>query len=97
MIEADIEPLFAAAVDESRQCETPSGCDEPAVWVVWASHHTQGCDMTGLRCGIHFNLLALEANRLVGAVSAGEWVNCGACGELLSSRVLSDYVRGIRL
>ena len=98
MIEAGVDAaLFASAEDESRRCETPSGCNERAVWVVWSSHHMQGCEMTGLRCGVHFNLLALEARRLVSAVSGGSWVNCGACGELLSSRVLSDYVRGIRL
>lgn len=87
-----------AQLEIAKPCETlVEDCPERAVWMIWVDHHRQGCGITGFRCEWHFNKLILEANRMVAGIGKGIWTNCGTCGELLSSQIVSDYVRGIRL
>lgn len=93
-----IDPRLVEQVTQIHPCETRvHDCDERATWLIWVDHHAQGCGTYGYRCDWHFNLLILEAQRMLGRLRSGVWATCGHCGLLLTSHTLTDYVRGIRL
>lgn len=94
----DADGRVLAQLEIVKPCETLlTACPERAAWAVFVDHHRQGCGTIIYRCDWHYNLLLLEARRLVDRICLGFWMYCGDCGVLLSSRVFSDYVRGIRL
>lgn len=96
--DVEIDPHLVEQVASDEPCGTlVHDCDERATWMIWVDHHVQGCGSYGYRCDWHFNLLILEAQRMLGRLRSGLWVNCGVCDQLLTSHTLSDYVRGIRL
>lgn len=87
-----------AALDEQHPCTTHLGeCGNPATWIVWNDHNQTGCPAVGYRCDIHYNLMMLNIRQIVDAVGLGLWISCARCGCWLTSREVSDYVRGIRL
>lgn len=88
----DVEDLL-----EPRPCETTFGCDETATVMIWASHHVQGCEYTGFRCDVHFNLLHLETMRLSRSVASGALNFCARCGVRITSPLIADHLRWVRL
>lgn len=83
---------------EAKPCETSlERCDREATWMIWVDHHVQGCPSSSYRCDVHWNLLHLELQRLLGLLRRGVWVTCRDCGVLVTSQNPDDHVRGIRL
>lgn len=72
-------------------------CGESASWAIWTRHNVQGCDYSGFRCAIHYNILVLETQRMIRRIEHGWVMRCVRCGDRQMSVKLTDYLRGIRL
>jgi hypothetical protein len=96
-IMTSVEEATVADPFDAEPCGTfVEDCDREATWMIWVSHHRQGCGSYGWRCDVHYNMLRLELTRLLAALMRGKWANCEWCGQLLTSHDPSDYLRGIR-
>lgn len=83
-------------VIEAKPCES-GDCDRQAAVMVWCDHHVKGCDYTGFRCEIHFNLLLLDTVRQMKSI-ADDWLSlCASCGQVVEAGILSDHLRWARL
>lgn len=82
----------------SKRCETTVvDCPNEAAWAVWCDHHAQGCDYSGFRCDLHFNVLMLETHRLVERLRRDWDTFCANCGAVMSNPSVEAHTRGIRL
>ena len=83
--------------DTNKPCETPSGCDATATFMVWCDHHVLGCDYTGLRCEKHLTLLITETIRQVQEMHEA-WLNfCARCCEPVEPGCVEDHLRWAKL
>ena len=84
--------------DCSQPCEsTFDVCVEPATFMVWSSHHIQGCEYSGYRCDIHKNMLILDWQRKIDAMRRGIVLRCLNCCESVNGYELSDHFRCLPL
>lgn len=91
------ELLDSSSVMESKPCESSFDCDNEASYMVWCDHHVRGCNYTGYRCDIHFNLLYQETVRLMDRIDSGWLSLCDKCGSVLEAGDVSDHLRWVRL
>lgn len=90
------DDLIYEGMSAERMCERDL-CDREATCLVWCDHHRKGCDYTGFRCDVHFNLLYLDTVRQMDAISKGWLSLCKKCGGIIPLGVLSDHLRWARL
>lgn len=95
--DTQIDPMVVAEVSEAKACESGVGCQFEASYMVWCDHHKKGCDYTGYRCDIHFNLLYQETVRQMKAIDQGWLSLCDRCGKVVISGQVSDHLRWVRL
>lgn len=98
MTDTMCESSVLDGVREAKPCESSKQCDFEATYMVWCDHHKKGCDYTGYRCDIHFNLLHQETVRQMRAVDTGWLSLCASCGKVIPpGRPISEYLRWVRL
>lgn len=97
LTESEIDPLLASGASQENKCESGRGCDFPATYMVWCDHHAKGCDYTGFRCDIHFNLLHQETVRQIKSIEQGWLSLCDRCGKVINAGQVSDHLRWVRL
>lgn len=92
-----LQSVPSSEVIESHACETSFPCDLQATVMVWCDHHIKGCDYTGFRCDVHFNLLYQETLRQIDSIRQGWLSICANCALVMEDGPISDHLRWIRL
>lgn len=82
---------------DSKPCESSFKCDREAAYMVWCDHHVKGCDYTGFRCEVHFNLLFQETLRQIKSIKDGWLSICASCDTVVEAGIVADHLRWIRL
>lgn len=96
-IDSLAESVLAEQLSEENMCEWRNGCQWPATYMVWCDHHRKGCDYTGYRCDLHFNMLYRETLRMMQSIKS-QWLSlCRTCGLMVEAGEVSDHLRWVRL
>lgn len=97
----DVAPAnFAQWQEETeRACESPSGCDDPAVALVLVKHHRHHpCGSTVYRCKAHLDGLVEQCRHMLTTFfNRGNTLRCSKCYGVRYFRTLDDLIRVIPL